>query len=301
MASDNRKHMGESKSPPPAASGAQTLLRGLTIIELVAAGVCDVKGLVREIGAPRSTIHRILSNLVNQGYLHTVPYHGYTLGHKLISLGVRAREQRPLIPLARPVIEELATSTGDTVHLGVRDGMEVLYLDKVSGGKGLEMRSRVGQKMPLASTGLGKALLLGMEPEEWKVRYDYALHMRETTRSDYPRLASWPVYRETMLGYRKRDWVMDLEENEIGIRCVGAPVRDSNGDIIAAISIASVMFYMSEQRMLELGPIIHDAARRISDVFGASQKLVTSGKNGTQPLRQDAANGRNSKIKRGEL
>ena len=252
-------------------SGAQTLLRGLAVLEHVANGITDVKRLVSKTGAPRSTVHRILSSLVSEGYLHHIPYQGYTLGYKLIFLGSCALEQRPLSQIAQPFLEELATMTGDTVHLGIPDKSDVLYLNKVSGGKGLEMRSRIGQKMPLATTGLGKALMLGMKPEQWKHCYDDAMERKNRIKSDYPKLQNWPEYREIMLTYKKQGWVKDLEENELGIRCVGAPVRDANDTVIAAVSIASAIFYMPEERMDKLGPVVLETANKISQIFGRTE------------------------------
>ncbi len=252
----------------PKVAGTQTLIRGLTVLECVARGIADVKSISAELRAPRSTVHRLLASLVNEGYLHNVPYHGYTLGYKLITLGAKAREQRPLTALAQPFLEELAAFTGDTVHLGTREGAEVFYLSKVSGGKGLEMRSRIGQHMPIASTGVGKALMLGSPQAQWRSLYDEAAAMKKADR-ERPKMLPWPAYLERMQAYAARDWVMDLEENEIGIRCVGAPVRDVSGEVVAAISVASVIFHMSEERMLELGPRVHEMASRISRALGA--------------------------------
>jgi DNA-binding IclR family transcriptional regulator len=268
---DETEVSSRGKSP----SGTQTLLRGLSLLEQVAHGVCDVKGLSERLGMPRSTTHRVLSNLVAEGYLHHVPYQGYTLGYKLIYLGTRAREQRPLAQLARPFLEKLAEFCGDTIHLGQIEGPHVLYLDKLSGQRGLEMRSRIGQRMPLASTGVGRALMLGMSEERWREVYDEAVLLRERTASERPPLPPWPEYLSTMRDYRQRGWVMEFEENEIGIRCVGAPVRDVNGEVVAAVSIASASFHMAETRMLDLGPVVAATAQSISIALGEAPAEVS--------------------------
>lgn len=252
------------------AGGAQTLLRGLTLLELVAQGIGDVKGLSERLGVPRSTLHRVLSNLVAEGYLHHVPHQGYTLGYKLIFLGARAREQRPLTRIARPFLEALAAASGATVHLGQREGSHVLYLDKLSGDKGLEMRSRVGQRMPLVSTGVGKALMLGLPEDRWRELYDEAQALKERTGAEKPGLPPWADYRDSMRAYRHQGWVMECEENELGIHCVGAPVRDVNGEVVAAVSVAGVTFYMPRDRMRDLGPVVAEVAGRISQALGAA-------------------------------
>lgn len=258
-------------------TGAQTLSRGLALLECVAQGITDAKSIAEHLSTPRSTAHRILNCLVSEGYLHHVPYHGYSLGYKLIYLGTRAREQRPLSVLAQPYLEELATFTGDTVHLGTLDGNKVFYLGKVSGGKGLEMRSRIGQHVPVASTGVGKALMLGLPQEQWRSLYDQAVIFRNENAQDSdglnrPGLIPWPEYQKTMRHYFEKGWVMDLEENELGIRCVGAPIHDVNGEVVAAVSVASALFYMPEERMLALGPRVFDTANKISQALGAGKK-----------------------------
>lgn len=252
-------------------NGTQTLLRGLALLECVAQGISDVKGIAAHLGTPRSTTHRMLNSLVAEGYLHHVPYGGYSLGFRLIYLGTKAQEQRPLGALARPFLEELAAMTGDTVHLGTQEGNRVFYLDKISGTKGLEMRSRIGNRMPLASTGVGKALMLGLAPEAWQALYNEAV--AEKVAAGEPVLLSpWPQFREDMLSYRAQGWVMDLEENEIGIRCVGAPVRDVSGEVVAAVSVASAVPYTSRERMLDLGPMVRDVAQKISETLGLGKK-----------------------------
>ncbi|WP_434623103.1 IclR family transcriptional regulator [Azospirillum sp. B2RO_4] len=247
-------------------TGTQTLLRGLALLECVAAGIGDVKGIAARLGTPRSTTNRMLSSLVAEGYLHHIPYKGYLLGPKLIQLGMKALEQRPLVAIARPHIEALAETTGDTVHLGVEENGEVFYLDKIPGTRGLEMRSRTGQRMPLASTGLGKALMLGMPPARWQALH--ALTCPAESPVGRPRPADWPVFQEQLTRYVAQGWAMDLEENELGIRCVAAPVRDGRNLVVAAVSVASAVPYMPEVRMTTLGPLVRATAEAISKDLG---------------------------------
>lgn len=256
----------ESRDKRPA-GGTQTLLRGLALLELVADGVGEVKDIAARLGTPRSTTHRMLTSLVAEGYLHHVPYRGYLLGPKLIGLGARALEQRPLVAVARPHLERLAERTGDTVHLGVAEGGSVFYLEKLSGTRGLEMRSRVGQRMPLATTGLGKALMLGIPPDRWRALYDAALATPFADR-ERPAPLPWTDYERRMTAYRQRGWVYDLEENEVGVRCVGAPVRDVRGQVIAGISVASAIPYMPDERMTALGPDVCATADAIARDLG---------------------------------
>lgn len=248
-------------------AGTQTLLRGLALLECVANGTNDVKNIAAFLGTPRSTAHRMLNSLVNEGYLHHIPYRGYLLGPKLIHLGMMALEQRPLVSIAKPHLEALATLTSDTVHLGQEDDSFVLYLDKIPGKRGLEMRSQIGQHKPIACTGVGKALMLGMPQEKWKRLYDTA-RAEQVRKGEASLLCPWPEYRASMQSYVKQGWVYDLEEGEMGIRCVGAMVRDVSGKMVAAISVASAVPYMSEERMSQLGPVVLETANAISRDLG---------------------------------
>ena len=109
-------------------AGTQTLLRGLAILEAAAAGVRDLRSFGAVLGTTRSTTYRLVSSLVQARYLRQVQG-GYLLGPKLIELGTIALEQMPLTAVARPHLQVLADATLDTIHLGVRDGDDVLYID----------------------------------------------------------------------------------------------------------------------------------------------------------------------------
>ncbi|KPZ26822.1 IclR family transcriptional regulator, partial [Pseudomonas syringae group genomosp. 3] len=165
------KSTGKETAP----SGTQTLLRGLGVVQAVASGARDLKEIARLIGTTRSTTHRLASCLVEERYLRVVPQVGYLLGPKLIELGFQAREEVPLAILARPYLDRLSELTGDTVHLAVREGDDVLYLHKKPGRNGPEMRSRVGHRMPLVRTGIGKALLLDSTQAEWQRLYEVSM------------------------------------------------------------------------------------------------------------------------------
>jgi DNA-binding IclR family transcriptional regulator len=262
--SDREDTTRQAIAPAARPAGTQTLMRGLALLDCVADGVADVRGIAARLGTERSTTHRMLASLVAAGYLHHVPYQGYSLGPQLIRLGARALENRPIVAIARPHLEALARATGDTVHLGCVQGADVFYLDKIPGTRGLEMRSRVGQRMPLALTGVGKALMLGVPPAAWRALYDDGL----TRVSRDARPLAWNDYQPRLAEAVARGWVYDFEENELGIRCVGAAVRDVTGAVVAGLSIASAVSHMPEDRMAALGPVVRAAADAISKDLG---------------------------------
>ncbi|EHJ4101985.1 TPA: IclR family transcriptional regulator [Escherichia coli] len=238
-------------------AGAQTLLRGLAVLNAVYNGCHDLKSIGEFTGTTRSTTHRLVTVLVEQRYLRHVPTQGYQLGAKLIEFGARALESTSLYEVAQPVLQRLARYTLDTVHLGIVEGDEVLYLEKINSQRGLEMRSRPGHRMPLAITGIGKALILNRTEEEWRTLFK--------TCGDETKLGT---FIQNMRRYAASGFAFDLEENEPTIRCVAAPVYNARDEIVAAISVASTTTYMSLARLEELAPYVKSCAEEISAELG---------------------------------
>lgn len=260
--------MTASDTSTASPAGTQTLLRGLAVIHAVADGAHDLKAIAAHVGTTRSTTHRLASALVEERYLRISSHNGYRLGPKLIELGFKARDDLPLPRLAAPLLDELAALTGDTVHLAMRDGDQVLYLHKNPGRNGPEMRSRVGQRMPLTRTGIGKALLLDTPQHEWRRLFDG--QPAPTTLWPGREEPDWEAFHQRMLTYVAGQYAFDLEDNEPSIRCVAAPVRDASARIVAAISVASTAPYMSLERMQALVPRVQGVALALSQELGAS-------------------------------
>lgn len=258
--------MTSSDTSTAAPAGTQTLLRGLAVIQAVAAGARDLKAIAGHVGTTRSTTHRLATALVEERYLRMTGS-GYHLGPKLIELGFQARDDLPLPVLAAPLLDELAALTGDTVHLAMRDGDQVLYLHKNPGRNGPEMRSRVGQRMPLTRTGIGKALLLDSPQGEWRRLFDE----QPPPGTLWPgrQEPGWGEFQERMLAYVAGQYAFDLEDNEPSIRCVAAPVRDASARIVAAISVAGTAPYMPLERMHALTPKVQATALALSQELGA--------------------------------
>jgi len=252
-----------------APTGTQTLLRGLGVVHAVASGARDLKEIARLIGTTRSTTHRLARCPVDERHFRGMPQGGYPLGAKLIELGFQAREALPLVTLARPFLDQLSALTGDTIHLAIREGDEVLYLHKNPGRNGPEMRSRVGHRMPLARTGIGKALMLDDSPNDWQRLYDISLPAGGKSQfwPQHPQ-QSWEQLEQRMTEYVAGGYAFDLEDNEPSIRCVAAPIRDASKGIVAAISIASTVPYMPLEKMAELIPLIKGVTARLSAELG---------------------------------
>lgn len=256
---DSAEHIDPTNDWP---QGTQTLGRGLSIVQAIGDGAETLSELAAIIGCTRSTTQRLTAALLQQNWLRLDRAGHYALGPKLARLATRAQSGTPLASLSRTALQSLGERTRDTVHLGIRADDAVMYLDKIESRRGLETRSRVGQRMPLATTGIGRALLLDDDETEWASIY------QRTIGTD-ARFAKW---QQRMRDYRRRGCVFDLEDNEIGIRCVAAPLRDGGNTIVGAISVASATPYLGLTRMEALAPLVIATARDISEMLGWREK-----------------------------
>jgi len=258
----------DTRTEGKALAGTQTLVRGLDVISAVSDGQVTVQAISEALGLTRSTAHRLASTLVDQRFLNFTPRVGYSLGPKLLELGHQAARQISLTRTAHDYLVNLAHATGDTVHLGIRDGDYALYLDKVPGGRRVEISSRIGDRHPMRSTGLGKALLLDDGPEVWAAVYD----AESLTHPGY--MVGREEWLKRMAVYAAGGYSFDLEENEDRIRCVAAPVRDMGNRIIGALSLSSAAQYMDDARMQGLIGEVIATARAISAEFGWTEKWL---------------------------
>jgi DNA-binding IclR family transcriptional regulator len=251
--------------------GTQTLARGLDIIDAVARGAATLNELASALGLTRSTTHRLAGTLIERRYLRFTRNGGYLLGPKLLELGYETSRSMELPRVAREFLEALSASTGDTVHLGVLDGERALYLDKIQGSRRIQISSRIGDRQPLRSTGLGKALILDAIESEWREYYDY--EARLGNGYSVP-LDEW---LKRMREYASHGYAFDLEENEDRIRCVAAPIRGVDGSIVGAISVSSAAHYMDDRRMRGLSFEVKQVADNISAALGFNPSVAGRG------------------------
>ena len=187
------------------------------------------------------------------------------------------QQQYNLVKIARPYLLDLNAKTNDTIHLAMRDGNSVFYLDKLPGRRNIEQVTRVGDRQPLHVTGLGKALMLDWPEEKWIETYKSVVGKKN---ADKFKLFAWI---KQMRKYAAGGYAIDLEENEPHIRCVAAPIRNVSGEIIAALSVASVVRYMDKKRMIDLVDAAKHTANAISRGPGLDRQKERSVKPRTAP------------------
>ena len=248
-------------------SGAVELLR-LMQAETDPAGARLID-LAQKAGLDKGTTSRILDDLTEGELVEQDPSSArFRLGVRLLELGWTVLQRVDLRRLALPVLVGVGAQSRETVHLAIPAGRSVIYLEKMESPGAIQTRSRVGNRMPITSTGLGKAMLAFLPEEEVSEILASGIERRTAATLTEPE-----GLRRDLDETRRRGYSIDREENEEGIACVGAPVFDHRGLVAASISIAGPAFRMSEQRFQELGALATEAANEISRRMGAPPRL----------------------------
>jgi IclR family KDG regulon transcriptional repressor len=224
---------------------------------------------VSEIGAKtglhRSTAHRILMALEYNDLIKQNPDTGkYHLGIKLFKLGYQAVSQLNLREICRPFLTRIMNETQETVHLAVLDDDQVLYLDKVEGPHALRMPSRVGRHIPTYCTSLGKAMLSCLDDQEVRNIFRSRVLRPYTVNT----VKTLDRLLTDLRVIRSRGYSVDNEEIEIGLRCVGAPIRDHTGAMVGAISTAAPSARLAAQKIPGVGKFVMAVAAEISEQLG---------------------------------
>jgi IclR family KDG regulon transcriptional repressor len=222
----------------------------------------------REVDAHKSSVFRVLTTLEAAGFLEKDPRSGrYRLGLKILDLAGRVWGRHDIRQIASPYMDELARETGEITHLAVLDGADIVYLEKRGHGQILTVATRVGGRNPAYASSMGKILLADLSESEVKAVLGPGKLKKLTpnTITEIPRLL------EELDRIREQGFALDNEENFPGIRCVGAPIRDAGGKVIAALSITVPVQRMSDERVRELWRMVTNKARIVSERVAAEQ------------------------------
>lgn len=210
--------------------------------------------LAERTGMPTSTVHRLANALIEQRLL-AKDQHGYQLGIALFELSSLVPVESQLRMAALPFLQDLFLATHETVHLGVREGLDVVYVEKIHGHSDLGLPSRVGGRLPLNCTGIGKALLAFSSDE---VRAEFMSHpLRRITAHSVVDPAH--LTRE-LAEVRATGLAFEREEATVGRECVAAPIL-AQGEVVAAISVSVPV---SAYRMPHLAAAVKTSALGLS-------------------------------------
>jgi DNA-binding IclR family transcriptional regulator len=227
-----------------------------------------VTEIAERTGLHKSTVHRFLVNLEAVGLLERdARTQRYRLGLRMFEMGGIVLEQMSLWDEALPFLEGLVTDSGETGHLAVLERGEAIYIEKVEARRALRIPSAMGRGYPAHATSLGKVLLSDLgenEVREILGTHGMASYTRTTTTDVTPLLAE-------LADIRERGFAVDDEEYDEGLRCVGAPIRDHTGRVVAALGIGGPVTRVTPERVDDLARLVIDAADGLSRRLGASQ------------------------------
>lgn len=225
-----------------------------------------VTELSHTLGLGKSTVHRLLTSLAARGYVRKNPdTERYCLGFKAFEVGSLTAGRGAIREVAAPFLRSLMLATKETVHLGVLDEWEVVYIDKMESDQPLQMYSRVGRRAPLYCTALGKALA-AWEPEDWVDKF-----LRRRLRAYTPSTLTEPGdLRRELSKIRATRYALDGEEFSLGLKCVAAPLFDHSRRVVASIGIAGPSVRLSSDRLPRLASLVRESAAGVSRALGAN-------------------------------
>lgn len=244
-------------------TSVQRCLRLLSLFAQTADGL-SASEVAKQSGLPVSTVHRFLVNLENAGFLAFSNTGRYHLGIASFSIGHAARAQLDIRRLSYPYLQELNQITRETVHLIVRHGLSAVYVEKLDSLEKLRIFSHVGASVPLYCTAVGKVMLAYL-PEKELEETLRQIELREMTPNTITDLKELQRHLERV---RKNGYAFDLEEHELHIRCVAAPIWDASGVVNATLSLTAPVVRMSLPRLRKLAPLVQDVGLEISRDLG---------------------------------
>ena len=213
----------------------KSVMAALDVLDCFAdADELGVSDIARRLGVAKSTAHRLLTSLRSHGMAERNPETGqYRLGLHLYELGQLAQERMRLRRSAMPLLEELRQASGFTVQLGIANGVDVLYIERLETLRGLQLMAGVGRRLPAHATATGKAI----------AAYDPELAQRRRV-AGFPAMTGGTIrtsadFDRVLALVRRRGVATNLGEARVGCSAVAAPVLDSSGRAVAAISLVA--------------------------------------------------------------
>lgn len=224
----------------------QSVDRALQIVNLFDEHTTELKitEISQRMGLHKSTVHSLLKTLILHGYLaQNVDSGKYKLGLKLIEKGQLLLQSLDVRAVARGNLSALSASTGQTTHLVILNEGQGVYIDKVEGEKAAIRYSRLGRRVPLHCSAVGK-VLTAFQSEE---KRENLLHVYTFTSHTPHTIINRDTFLEELVLIRKQGYAVDNQENEAGVRCVAAPIFDHTRQVVAAISLSTMISSVGDE------------------------------------------------------
>ncbi len=249
-----------------ASAGVQSVDRALTVLAILArCGESGVTDLARELGVHKSTVFRLVATLEAHGMVEQHEERGkYRLGVGVLRLAGSTSARLDVVQEARPITRALAAETGETVNIAILSEQSALYIDQAAGDSALQPHNWVGRRIPLHATSNGKVLLSELDPEELSARVPRLPAYTAATTTSRKRL------RDELTQVRELGYAVAVDELEVGLTAVAAPIRDAHGDLVASLSVSGPSFRLESERIEALAPRVVQAATGVSGRLGAA-------------------------------
>lgn len=248
--------------------GVKSALRVLDIFELLAQHPdgLSLSEIASHLAIPKSSAHGLLGTLLGRGYLRAGRQgRTYRLGVRLFELGSSYMASADLMADGQEVVRDLARACDETVHLAILTGDEVLYVAKEEGTNTVRMVSAVGRRFPAYGTGVGKMLLAALTPAELDALYPPDRPLAAITSRT---ITDPAAFRQELAESRRRGYATDFEESTPGLCCIAAPVFDSEGAEVAALSVSVPSARFGDERQASLRHHVQESAARLSRTLG---------------------------------
>ncbi|MCX4782308.1 IclR family transcriptional regulator [Streptomyces sp. NBC_01264] len=256
---------GESPARGGRTSAAGTALeKSMRILEAVAApgGPHRLTDVMAAAAVPKSSTFRILASLIEQGFVRSEGESRYGVGPRLRGLSALVSGGEPAS--IEQILRELQEATGQAVHLALHSGETITYIRKLeSEQQPFQTTSRIGMRMPLHTTAIGKSILAALPAAEARELVAAAGLPRRTPHT----LTTRRALEAELEGVRGRGFAVDDEENEATIRCIGAAILDTGGRPIGGVSITTVTFLVSRTEIEAYAPALLAATRALAPLL----------------------------------
>ncbi|MDL2078188.1 IclR family transcriptional regulator [Streptomyces sp. GXMU-J15] len=259
-------YTADSETAAPAVNGVQSVDRAVSVLEILARrGEAGVSEVAAEIDVHKSTAFRLLGALEARGLVEQAAERGkYRLGFGIVRLAGAVTGRLDITQQGRPVCERLAEELGETVNIAVLQEHYAVNLYQVRGPGAVGTHNWVGQLTPVHATSSGKILLAHL-PDKERAAVLAASGTRKLTAHT---LTTKARLEKDLALARERGYAVALEELEIGLHAMAAPIRSRDGEVIAAISASGPTYRFTEERMAELAPVLIEGADEISRRMG---------------------------------
>ena len=238
--------------------------RTMLILETLSkAEAINLENMAKMTALPKATLLRFLSSLISLGYVYRDSADQYHLTLKMFMVGSRSLSHIDLVSTAKPFAKKLSQELGETVHMGILEDDEAVYVLKEESSYTLRMYSRVGKIIPLYCTAIGKVFLSEMSDEE----LDGYLSTH-TLKPFTPKSLDESGLRAELKEIHTRGWAIDREEHEENIVCIASPIRDYSGKAVAAISASWPVFRFSREDLDKNASLVSETACEISSILG---------------------------------